>query len=380
MKKILLLDAAFSAIPIYEYLVRTGYQIWVMGNRETDPLAKIAGERWINQDYSDVSAVKRHIENLNITHVLPGCTDVSIETCLQLNLNNHLLDELHIHNKLANKEEFRKVCAELDLPSPKIFELSDFPIGGKYICKPVDSFSGKGINIVDGFEKRKLADAYQLAKNASATSCALIENYISGQLYSFSAFIESCIVKDYFIVKEGSSVNPYAVDTSYLVDSLDFALELKAYVEKLSSYLDLKDGLLHIQFILDESSKTPYFIEVARRCPGDLYSKLIEYSTGYTYAAKYASYFIEEKEEINKNRDKLILRHTVSSDVDTTFKSLIFSASINVLAFYPLLLLGDNIKGIQKVRVGLLFTESTSIQGIEEKYAALINRELYSFN
>ena len=36
----LLLDTAFAAAPIYDSLVRAGHDVWVMGNRANDLLAK----------------------------------------------------------------------------------------------------------------------------------------------------------------------------------------------------------------------------------------------------------------------------------------------------------------------------------------------------
>lgn len=45
--RVLLLDTAFSSAPIYDYLVRSGHDVWVMGNRHTDLLAMKAGSNWI---------------------------------------------------------------------------------------------------------------------------------------------------------------------------------------------------------------------------------------------------------------------------------------------------------------------------------------------
>ena len=53
--------------------------------------------------------------------------------------------------------------------------------------------------------------------------------------------------------------------------------------ERIASLLMLKDGIFHIQFILKDNS--PIITEICRRSPGDLYTKLVEYSTGVDYAS-----------------------------------------------------------------------------------------------
>lgn len=54
-------------------------------------------------------------------------------------------------------------------------------------------------------------------------------------------------------------------------------------VEKISAYLKLVDGIFHVQFIV-ESDGTPILIDPCRRAPGDLYLKLVEYSSGVNCA------------------------------------------------------------------------------------------------
>ena len=74
--KVLLLDTAFAAAPVYDGLIHAGHEVWVMGNRAQDLLAAKAGGNWIEQDYSQVAAVIAHIRRLGIERVVPGCTDL----------------------------------------------------------------------------------------------------------------------------------------------------------------------------------------------------------------------------------------------------------------------------------------------------------------
>src|SRR5271154_7015864 len=105
--RVLLLDTAFGAAPIYDWLVRTGHDVWVVGNLPNDLLAKKAGGKWIDQDYSQVWGVEQHVRRHRIDYIVPGCTDISIETCLQLRTNSGLLDTPDTNRILSNKEAFR---------------------------------------------------------------------------------------------------------------------------------------------------------------------------------------------------------------------------------------------------------------------------------
>jgi hypothetical protein len=373
--KVLLLDTAFAAAPIYDFLV-AGHEVWVMGNRPADLLARKAGANWIDQDYSQVDRVEQHVQRLGIERVVPGCTDVSIETCLRLSVGSHLHDSPGINKALSNKDVFRKICQEINLPAPRVCERSAFPLPGRFICKPVDGFSGRGITVFDGNDKAALEVAWQTARVASPTSSALIETFVAGQLHSCTAFVENHKLTDVFFVKEGSSVNPFAVDTSYVVYGMpsECVRLLRESLERLSAFLDLKDGLLHTQFILPDSQ--PMIVEVSRRCPGDLYSLLIEYSTGFRYAAKYASYFIGEKVDVRPNTRCHILRHTVTADKDGALEGLRFEKPQQVFGFFPIAAMGGELQA-RVNRAGLLFCDYTSEAELLRAYQLFVDRRIY---
>ncbi len=375
--RVLLLDTAFAAAPIYDSLVHAGHEVWVMGDRPNDLLAKRAGANWIDQDYSRIPEVEKHVQRHGVNHVVAGCTDVSIETCLQLRMNSHLIDAPETNRILSNKEAFRRLCAELDLPAPRVVPISKFPTSGRFICKPVDAFSGRGITVFDGDDVDALRAAYDVAKEASPSSAALIETFAEGDLHSCSAFLEDGRLTTAFYVREGSSANPFAVDTSYVVHDLPATCTaaVEDSLERISSALKLKDGLLHAQFIL--SGDRPFIVEVSRRCPGDLYSLLIEFSTGFQYAAKYASYWVGGKADLRPTLRRHVLRHTVSSIDDTIFGGLKLTKPKAVFSFFPLLAMGQDVYGRQKSRVGILFSEASTYQGLLDDYEDFVSRAAY---
>lgn len=377
MSKILLLDTAFSAIPIYNYLIHQKHDVYVMGNRANDALAIKAGNKWINQNYSQVDAVKRIFSDLSFEYIVPGCTDLSLEVCQQVNDSLGTLDSSETYQHIGDKDKFRNLCGKLGIRSPQTVNIDEFPKSGRYIFKPVDAYSGKGITTVDGNDQGSINKADKAAKLASPSQRSLCEEFIEGQLYSYTSFLVNQNVVDSFTVIEGSSSNPFAVDTSYVI--YDFPLEtlnkLKKDVEAIAQHLQLVDGLFHLQFIL--SVDTPYFIEATRRCPGDLYSKLIEYSTGYDYAGKFASTYIDEVYETKTTLKNSIVRHTVSSQTTSFYDGLEFTNSSTVKAFYPLLGLGSLMLPNQETRVGILFLEH---ENTHELYQKLLERNQLILN
>ena len=371
---LLLLDAAFSAVPIYNALIAGGHNVWVMGNRATDVLARKAGGRGIDQNYGHVADVARFSKLNSIDRIVPGCTDVSIETCLQLVEGG----ESEKNKIISDKGEFREICRRLDLPSPRRVYESQFPLPGIYICKPVDAFSGRGIAVFDGSDMGALKSARGVAERESRSSCCLFETFAQGDLYSCSLFLEAGRIVEVFYVREGSSVNPYAVDTSYVCNELPGSCTnlLESSLERMSDYLHLSDGLLHVQFIFDGSQ--PYIVEVTRRCPGDLYSLLIEYSTGYKYAEKYASYFLGVPCDASRGQERYVLRHTVASGGDAVYGGLKFNESVAVKAFFPIQMMGGELLANQANRAGVLFSELVSYEDLISQFKLFMSRGAYT--
>ena len=378
-KRVLLVDTGFAARPIYDWLIGEGLPVWVMGNRPEDIVARKAGKYYIQQDYSDVGAVQRHVDRLGITHVVPGCTDVSIETCVRLRTPGTQLDTPNACARLGHKAAFRELCARLDVPSPRVIGVESLPYPGAIVAKPVDSFSGKGVTIFEGSDLAAAEAALAAARKVSPSGQALLETFARGQLHSYSAFLADRKVTDAFVVEEGSSANPFAVDTSYVSDRLPAEIleVLRNNVEKIAAALALVDGLIHVQFIWD--GQNPHVIEVMRRCPGDLYSMIIEYSTGYRYAGKYASYFVGHACDAKQIRNDYILRHTITTDA-SAFGGVFFDPPANVIAYYPLASLGYVPEPGRINRVGLLFLNPGSRDALCETYGQFVSRSAYQTN
>ena len=376
--KVLLLDTAFAAAPVYDALVAAGQEVWVMGNRSSDLLAQRAQGRWIEQDYSDVAAVESHVLAGRFSRVIPGCTDVSMATCARLSVMQGHMDTSDTNTAISDKARFREISARIGMRAPRVMMPEALPAAGRLICKPVDAFSGRGISIFEASEPGALDRALDMARAASPSGRSVIETFVEGQLHSCTGFLEGGQLIDTFYVIEGSSANPFAVDTSYVTDDVPptFRAELEKSLETLSTELELADGLLHTQFLL--ATDGAYVVEVSRRCPGDLYSLLIEFSTGYPYAARYASFFVGGRMAASTGNRRHVVRHTVTSDADSVYGGLKLDRSLPAHSFFPILSMGQKLLARQGNRAGILFCEAPDHIEMIKMYRQFLDRQVYS--
>ena len=380
MAKVLLVDTNFSSQPIYSELQRLGHEVHVVGGNPVDCLAKIAEHYW-QLDYADTNALRRLIENENFDFIVPGCTDRSYASCSTVGGGRFYgIESVEIEQKLNNKAAFRSLAESLDLTVPKLQDYQSGQLRWPMIVKPTDSFSGKGITVLRTPDQSALAKAIELAKISSATHSFLIEDYVEGQLYSHSAFLRSGQICRDFIVQENCTVNPFVVDTSRVVfDPPDrIRSAIRQAIERLAARLALKDGLIHTQFIDD--GEVIWLIEITRRCPGDLYSQLIELSTGFAYSGAYADAFTRGwmQPELNAEGRRFIIRHTVTVPNTQTFLYLQFQRPVMIERWVAISKVGDRLNPSPASRVGVLFVLAGSEVEGEELYLDTCGRRLYS--
>ena len=121
-------------------------------------------------------------------------------------------------------------------------------------------------------------------------------------------------------------------------------------------------------------------IEITRRCPGDLYSQLIELSTGYKYAQTYARPFVKHKISVRKNKIKKswIMRHTISQSVESVLGSIQFKIPVLMEKMVPISLAGDIVKASPFSRIALIFFRSNLEKELLEVYQKTLDRRLYT--
>jgi biotin carboxylase len=379
MDKVLLLDTNVSSAPIHQYLSGAGYDVHVVGRNPNDFLAK-AASNYVNLDYSDLEATLALVERLGAKYIVPGCNDLSYEVCAEISARRPFpgVDTLEASRTILNKQDFRRYAAENDISAPREIAESDWASGRPVIVKPVDAYSGRGVTALKTPSPQDVSAAVSLAKEFSKSGACIVEEFVEGQLYSHTAFIDDGGIVADFVVEEYGCINPFTVDTSRVVLSFDPLLirKVRGAIEQIGRDLKLRPGLIHTQFI--SNGERFWIIEVTRRCPGDLYSLLISLSTGFNYAENYARPFIGKPFQGRTRTQSAVMRHTISLREEITFGSLQFHLPINLEKFVPLALAGDLVGPSPFGRIGILFARTDSASELDELMRATLGGELYT--
>lgn len=377
--KTLLVDTNRAALTVYSALVARGHEVWVVGGDPTEPLAKIA-PHYRQLDYSDTARLSSFIEEEAFDFLVPGCTDVSYRSCSEVSQGRFPgLDNVRATQAIHDKALFRELAGKLCLPVPRVLSVDEAVGQPAVIVKPADAFSGRGISVLADPRREAVSAAVARARHESKTDTALIEEFVEGQLYSHSAFVESGRVRIDFIVREDCTADRFAVDTSRVEFDFPSSVRerLRLDIEALLAGAGLVDGLVHSQFILREEHY--WIIEVTRRCPGDLYALLIEAGTGYPYGASYAAPFLGERPAPPSaaHLQERIIRHTVTASCGETFWGFRFLRPTDVRYMFPLSLVGDRNERSACKRLGLLFLGAASKVDEDSLYQSLLDGTLY---
>ncbi len=290
-KKVLILGGSHSEIPLIKSCQSLGFYVITTGNNP-DGLGHKIADKYIPCDYSNEEKILQIAKDEKIDGIVSGCNDFALLTTAfvseKLSLKGH--DSLNTSLTLHLKDKFRTFAKQNGIKTPKfikfnknddintIIQTLSFPV----IVKPVDLSGGKGMNKCD--TKEELIRAIQTAFEKTKKDYILVEEFINGTNHGFSAFIKNKKVVFYFIDNEQYYINKYLVSgASTTADiSKDIINKLIYECEKIANELNLVDGLLHTQVIVDENNE-PVIIEITRRAAGDLYIKLVEYATGVNY-------------------------------------------------------------------------------------------------
>lgn len=378
-RNILMLDAGFASYPLLRAAQQQGYRVSICSAKAEDPGMLFADEA-IHLDYRKYQEVLHIARERNISGLLPGVTDVSYLTGAmvadELGLPGY--DHPDVCSTLFMKNTFRTWATRHGYPVPMAAKNEEeaaaftFPL----IVKPVDAYSGLGITRVQNCSE--LSDAISIARNASACGEIVIETFCEGTLHSHSAFIRNGKIVCEFFVDEYCTVYPWQVNSSSLSLCLSESLRQRVSqcMQTLVSELGLVDGLLHTQFIAND--ETFWLIELTRRCPGDLYSRLIELSTDQPYSAWFTHPFLGESSQfpfVRPQHWRAVARHTISVQEKQRFSSLSLGAlEAKFIEAIPLKQPGDWVHPAPADRAGIIFAEFPEFTDL-----ATMTPQLYKF-
>lgn len=369
---VLVCDANFSTLPIVFALKQQGYQVACCGSLLTDPCHAIADFSF-PIDYSDKSALDALVAEFKPDYLLSGCNDVSYLSAAWVAERRGYagFDSYSVACQIHQKVLFRQLCQQYHYPSPRSADSVEAAMALQFplIVKPTASFSGKGI---EKFETPTEFAAY-FKQHHFQPEQFVIEEFVSGQLYSHSAFIKSGQILTDFFVNEYCTVFPYQVNSSHLAAELSTAVKAKArlWLLQLAEDLALVDGLVHTQFLSDGDSFI--ILEVCRRCPGDLYSLLIQKSTGLNYAKWFSDGFMSQLPETAPlvEQQKFISRHTLSIDFDCFYFGSRLTLECVDMVNYQLKKTGERMKAAPFDKAGIYFVEHDSAKKMQSLTAEM---------
>ena len=367
MKKLLLLGGSHAEIPLIRAAKEMGYYVITSGN-QADGLGHPYGDEYINCDFSDKEAICALAKEKQVDGICSGCNDFAYLSaayaCEKLGLPGH--DSYETAVRIHHKDRYRALAEELGIKTPKACscaslkeveeacETLQFPI----IVKPVDLTGGKGMKRCDSTEEA--LKAYEGAMQATREQEIVVEEFVRGTNHGFSAYIQDKKVTFSFVDNEQYYLNPYLVSgASAPGDVPESAVDrLIKDCEKLAEGLQLKDGILHIQFILKDD-KTPVIIEVCRRAPGDLYVHLVELLTGVDYPA----YIVAGEMGIPMSHPKPnmakghYVRHCIMADRQGKIKEVRISQEMEPFVCEKMLWYqaGEIIEDVLKYKAGIIF-------------------------
>ncbi|HEX4842819.1 MAG TPA: ATP-grasp domain-containing protein [Limnobacter sp.] len=383
----LLVDTNFSAGPLHAALQSQGHEVHLCGGNPQDALAKATPHHHA-VNYADAQALAQLAEQLKIDHVVPGCNDRAYLSCAQAKAaTGHAryqgVDTLGQTLTINDKLQFRACAQQLDLTTPRLHTASTPVPNTPVIVKPVDAFSGQGITVLREPTAARVEAALQTARACSATGQALVEDWIDGQLYSHSAFLKNQRIVQAHVVIEHCVAHPHAVDTSHLAPNNippTALARLEQELERLAGHLQLGDGLLHTQLMWDGTRC--WLIELTRRCPGDLYSQLIELSVGQGYVAQYLAPHVHLPVQAVQNigPTRHILRHTLTVPQATTLHHLRFEVPLQIERWVPVASTGDALDPAPKGRIGILFAQASNEDELKRLALRATSRTLFAVN
>ncbi len=377
--RVLVLGGSFSALPIIVELKNCGFEIWLAGNNELEPGIEIS-DGYINVDYSDALATLEATKYLSYKYVIPSCNDAAYLTAAYIAENLQLsgLDSLYTSQLLHQKNKFRNALAESKFPTPKFVILTrDYidqiqQIRFPALLKPTNLFSGIGIV---KFESKDSLESYLESNFEIDFLEYVLEEYIPGELFSVSAFISNGKASKVFFADEFCTVYPYQVNCSFVPTSLSADIQNRIVfdINNLVHFFHLTDGLFHMQFISDNLNY--WIIEIMRRCPGDLYGHMIQLSTNFNYYYAYIAGFLGlEIDHLSEFKRKFIARHTISTNHEGFYSSIVFRKEFKNLELIQLSNSGAFIREAPYGKIGIIFSE---FENVDEMLSIVKNMSRY---
>ena len=295
--KVIILGCSHSELALIHALKSYGFSLIGVGNLKT-ALGRGICDEFHEFDYTDCLQLGALAEKVDASFIVSACNDYGFFAASKVSAELGLCgyDNIEVVETIHHKDKFKALLERLKISTPKrifsgkIGELmvawsdlaATLSLNKKYLFKPVDQGSGRGIAEIK--HSSDVSKFLKLLGSMSRSEDCIIEEHVEGTLHSYSAFIKDGQIVEDFMADEWLRENELLVDCSCYPSNLEdrISKDLADATRKIVRELALLDGLIHHQFIFD--GKNYFLLETTRRNPGDLFGEQITLCDGKDYS------------------------------------------------------------------------------------------------
>lgn len=311
-KKFLLLGTNVGTLELLSYARENGAYTIVVDNL---PIEKSIGKQFSDDNAlistGDIKKLKNYIVEEKIDGIFAGISEFNMlkamELCQQLCLPFYCTREQW--DLIENKESFRKLCIEHDVPCPQTYYTGNmideairktirFPV----IVKPVDSSSSIGITICN--HREDLEKAIPDAIRNSEKGRIIIEDFFEGEEFTAHYTIVnnevslSCVDNRVPVAVHSGSVTTIPVARVYPSSFInEYIGQVNDKVISLCKSLELKAGVLFVQGLYNQNKNEFSIFEAGLRCAGEAPYRIIEKVNGVNFMNLFVDYALLGKVE-----------------------------------------------------------------------------------
>jgi len=261
-KKLMILGGNPETAALVEVANDMGIHTIVVDPVKNSPAKRQARESY-EVDALDVDALEKLALKVGIDGVLVGVADILVGSyyalCQRLNFPTYATSEAI--KAFGSKDGFVEVCESFDIATtPRFTEhdaLNDKILEKEYpiLVKPVDNGGGIGISICKS--KHDLGAAIELGKYASKSKSILIEKFMScDDMAAYYSFVNGTpfltATSDRYTSSKTYKGSPVCIGASYpSKHEEDFLSEIHPKLIRMFKTLNIKNGVLNIQFFKD---------------------------------------------------------------------------------------------------------------------------------
>lgn len=297
-KKLLLLGSNVGTLDIIRYAKNKGVHVIVTDNLTVeDSIGKQYADEHIFISTGDIEGLKRYIIEKEVDSVFAGISEFNLlkamELCEYFDFPFYCTRQQW--DLVENKESFRKLCQDFDVPCPVTFFSGEYPsevlmssIPFPVVVKPVDSCASMGVSICRDLDELRIAVPY--AREKSGIGRIIIEDFFEGDEFSAHYSVIngevtlSCVDNRIPIALHEGCVTTVPLARIYPSDFVDeYVSQVNENISMMIRSLGLHTGVFFVQGIYNRRSNRFSIFEAGLRCAGEAPYRFLKKVNGVSF-------------------------------------------------------------------------------------------------